>query len=66
MHYALFSNFLLLSAINVYILISTIPKLSLQSFLNVTPTAIKILHKHTQVYTAIATFMKRRKESKTL
>jgi len=33
--YAVFSNFLLLSDIKVYRLISTVPKPSLQSFLNV-------------------------------
>jgi len=35
-HYAVFSIFTLLSAIKVYRLISTVPKPSLQSFLNVT------------------------------
>ena len=29
-----------------------------QSFLSVTPTTIKILHKHTHVYTSIASFVK--------
>ena len=67
-HYTLFSYFVLLSVIKVYGLISTIPKPSLQSSLNVTtkcqPTPIKILHKHTQVYTAIATFMKAGRRAK--
>jgi hypothetical protein len=61
-HYAVFSNFQLLSVIEVYRLISTVPKPNLQSFLNVTdqvPThSYKILHKHTHVYTAIASFLK--------
>jgi len=35
-HYELFSNILLLSTIKVYKLISSVPKPSLQSFLNVT------------------------------
>jgi len=35
-HYAVLSNFLLLSAIKFYGLINIVPKPSLQSFLNVT------------------------------
>jgi len=35
-YYAVFSNFLLLADTKVYRLISTVPKPSLQSFLNVT------------------------------
>ena len=54
-HYAVFSNFLLLSATKIYRLISTVPKPSLQFFLNVTEQvthkAIKILCKQTYVYT---------------
>jgi hypothetical protein len=56
--YVLFSNLLILSTIKVYKLIISVPKPSLQSFLSVTPTTIKILHKHTHVYTSIASFMK--------
>jgi hypothetical protein len=37
---------------------SAVAKPSLQSFLSVTPTAIKILCKHTHVYTSIASFVK--------
>ena len=61
-HFAVFSNLLLLLVIKVYTLISTVPKPNLQSSLNVTnqvPTPnYKILHKHTHVYTAIASFVK--------
>jgi len=44
-HYAVLSNFLLLPAIQFYELISTstVPKLSLQSFLNVTD---QVSHPH--------------------
>jgi len=56
--YVLFSNLLILSTIKVYKLIISVPKPSLQSFLSVTPTTIKILHKHTHVYTSIASFVK--------
>ena len=61
-HYAIFSNFLLLSAIEVYRLTRTVPKPNLHSSLNVTdqvPThSYKMLHKHTHVYTAITSFVK--------
>ena len=53
-HYAIFSNFLLISAIKVQEPISTASKPSLD-FLqchrpSVTPTFVKILHKHTHMF----------------
>jgi hypothetical protein len=62
-HYAIFSINLLLLAIKLYRLISTVPIPSLQSFLNVinqvvSPAAITIQNKHTSVYTSIASFQK--------
>jgi len=46
-HYALFSNFLLLSAIKVYRLISTVPKPSLHSSLNITDQVSTHSYKNT-------------------
>ena len=46
-HHAVFSNFLLLLATKVYRIISTVPKLSLHSFFNVTEQDSKHNYKNT-------------------
>jgi len=65
-HYAVFSNFLLLSAIKVKGLINTVPKPRLSSVLYTKCRLhnIKTLRKHTNVYTSIASFQKAGRRAK--
>jgi len=66
--YAVFSNFLSLSATKFYPMISTVPKQSLQSFsisqINCHTTNIKVLSKCTHVYTSKVSFLKAGKKTK--